>query len=239
MKNTNGQGSISYEADRKTYRAAIVDVNGKRIRKRFPTKQAAEEWLTLIRASFYSNTYIPKTNYTLGDWIIEYLETYAKVNLKESSIVSYKDVLAHTQSIADINLAELNPIMLQKFFNNEFIKFPATGKYCYSVLNIILRKAVKLDIITKNPLDNVEVKTPDKQEIEVFSKDEIHKILDFCQHSTVYKRYYPLILLGIVTGARLGELCALKWEFVFPTHIHIESSVRMVNNKILESSPKR
>lgn len=37
-KRENGEGSIYYEKDRNKFCAAIVDPNGKRIRKRFNTR---------------------------------------------------------------------------------------------------------------------------------------------------------------------------------------------------------
>ena len=49
-KKSNGEGSISFEASRKKYRAAIVDPNGKRIVKRFSTKKDAQTWLVNIQS---------------------------------------------------------------------------------------------------------------------------------------------------------------------------------------------
>ena len=38
-KKSNGEGTISYESDRKMYRARLIAPDGKRISKRFPTKK--------------------------------------------------------------------------------------------------------------------------------------------------------------------------------------------------------
>lgn len=238
MKNTNGQGSISYEADRKTYRAAIVDVNGKRIRKRFPTKQAAEEWLTITRASFYTNTYIPKTDYTLGDWIIEYLETYAKNVVEETTYATYKHALSSFNDIADINLTELNAIVLQKFFQNHYEDKDATRYNCFIVLRTILKKATNLGIIQHNPLDNVDVKKPEREEVEVFTKEELQSIFKVTQTNPYYKKYYPLILLATTTGMRPGELLGLKWSNVFPTHINVTNALKVVASRQIYGKTK-
>ena len=42
-KKSNGEGSISFEADRKMYRARFTDPQGKRLSQRFKTKKEAKE----------------------------------------------------------------------------------------------------------------------------------------------------------------------------------------------------
>ena len=55
----NGEGSIVYEADRKKYRAYIVDPDGKRLTKRFAIKADADKWLSEIKTDIAQKTYAP------------------------------------------------------------------------------------------------------------------------------------------------------------------------------------
>ena len=48
-KKSNGEGTISYESDRKMYRARLIAPDGKRISKRFPTKRKQWNGLLLSR----------------------------------------------------------------------------------------------------------------------------------------------------------------------------------------------
>ena len=71
-RNRNGAGSIVYEPERKKYRAYITDALGKRISKRFDSSDEADMWLSQIKLDLYNNTYIPKSNITVGEWVLEY-----------------------------------------------------------------------------------------------------------------------------------------------------------------------
>lgn len=81
-RNRNGAGSIVYEPKRKKYRAYITDALGKRISKRFDSSDEADMWLSQIKLDLYNNTYIPKSNITVGEWVLEYLSTYCAPNIR-------------------------------------------------------------------------------------------------------------------------------------------------------------
>ncbi len=85
-KKSNGEGSISYENDRQTYRARLVAPNGKRISKRFRTKKEAMEWLAVTQADIYKNTYVSPNSLRLGDWLSEYLVTYKAPKVRPKNV---------------------------------------------------------------------------------------------------------------------------------------------------------
>lgn len=239
MKNINGQGSISYEKDRNTYRAAIVDINGKRVRKRFATKHEAEDWLTVIRAEFINNTYLAKTDYTLGEWLIEFLSTYMKPTVKPTTFNTYKNSSNHFDAIAGTNISDLSPLTLQKFFNSHFEDMPTAKFNAYAVLNAAMKKAVKLGIIKNNPCDNVDIIRPEAKEITIFTKEEFTQLMEFVKNNGHYKRYYLMLLTTALTGMRLGEVCALKWDCVFPDHIKVAATLSNLSGKQHIGKPKK
>lgn len=57
-KRENGEGSIYYEKDRNKFCAAIVDPNGKRIRKRFNTREEAKDWIITIQSFNFNKSCI-------------------------------------------------------------------------------------------------------------------------------------------------------------------------------------
>lgn len=237
-KNSNGQGSISYEADRNQYRAAFTDPEGKRIRRRFKTKQEAEEWLTVVKAEIYSNEYIPKSNYTLGEWVVEYLQTYAKGSVKESTFKNYIIFSKGLEKISNLNLSEIEPYTIQKFFNTEYGYRPGMGKMVYSILSMALKKADELSLIHRNPLRGVRIPKREVKKGGVYTPQEMNIILDALKKAKTKKDVYTIALIAISTGMRLGEIIALKREQISENYISVEGTTVRVLNQLFINTPK-
>lgn len=240
LKNSNGEGSISYEADRKTYRAAIVDNTGKRIRKRFKTKQEATEWIITTRADMFRGEYIPESTITVGEWVFDYLNTYKKSKIKASSLARYLCTYNHLEPISHVPLKDLTPYSVQKFFND----LPATlswssRKKVQELLSAAINKAVTLGVIKDilKPVETTITKKAPKQ-VEVFTIDEIHTILEWIKTSQYYSRYYLFVKLAVYSGARLGELLALPTKNVYDGYIRIDTGGHAVSGKMIIDTPK-
>lgn len=84
---------------------------------------------------------------------------------------------------------------------------PKSVRHIACVVHGAFEKAVKWQLIARNPMDGVELPKIEKKAPRVVEKDGARKLLE-CARET---RLYPLILLGLATGARRGELLALQW----------------------------
>ena len=73
-------------------------------------------------------------------------------------------------------------------------------------------RAENYGTILKNPVAAVQLPKEDSSEREVFTHDEIQKMLN----ATPTLEWQTLILLGYFIGARLGDCVRMKWENVFP-----------------------
>ena len=80
------------------------------------------------------------------------------------------------------------------------------------VLQSIFRLAVKLDIIAVNPTSGAKLTLPKKvtPKIEIFTKAEAGEMLECLQTEPL--QFQTFIQLAIITGARRGELVALKFS---------------------------
>lgn len=67
-----------------------------------------------------------------------------------------------------------------------------------------------------------------KTKIQYWSKDEI----DFFLNSIKHTRLYTPILIDILTGLRIGELCGLRWEDINLEEGFIEVNNQVINDKI-------
>lgn len=104
-------------------------------------------------------------------------------------------------------------------------------------LNIIFGYAKRHRIIEVNPLDSISNKpylkscdtSKPKPEDKILSPEEIESLKEEVRHRMTqdkYGRYYICgfaMLFAIETGVRVAELCALKWEDIYPDRIHIHS----------------
>lgn len=110
---------------------------------------------------------------------------------------------AHAQEFVR-RMQELSPVKLS----------PATVKRKLAILQSMLRQAVKLGLIQNNPADADRLTLPKAvtPKTEIFSRQEAAQMLEYLESEPL--QYQTIIWLAIMTGARLGELCALKFSDV-------------------------
>lgn len=237
-KKSNGEGSICLETATGRFRAAITDTQGKRIVKRFATRQEALEWLTITKAEIYQNTYIPKSDITLGEWLLEYLRIYCKPNVRAKTFADYSRSAGFLTPLFNLKLQAVNAAMVQKFYNDSLNTSQRTKQQVHRLLKAAITKAVNLDMLNKNFMNAVVAPKYETPELNVFTKEEVIKILNAIKTSRYYAKYYPFFLTAFTTGARLGELLALRCSSIGNGYIQISSSFVTVRGKMVEEPPK-
>lgn len=93
---------------------------------------------------------------------------------------------------------------------------PATINRYQAALSAVLTWSQRRRIAPKNwqnPCRHVELK-PEKNEIVRFLSDAERKALLRACKASVWPRLYVLVMMGLTTGARRGELEALRWRDV-------------------------
>lgn len=244
-KRANGEGSITYENAREKYRAAITDPNGKRIIKRFDSYSDADQWLTIIKSEIFKGQYIPPSDITLGEWIIEWLQTYIKPNVREKTYIIYKGTAKHLPAISNYKLQSLTATTIQRYLNDLPEDMSQNCKHkIFTLLSAATKKAYQLEMIPKNFMDILTKPKLKQKHIEIFTRDEISSILTFLKSPNTnirIRRYYPFILLSVTTGARLGELLGLHWNDINfdNSEIYIQRTLEYIKGKkMIESPPK-
>lgn len=234
---SSGAGTIYKYRD--GYRAGFCDPSGKRIYKNFKTSQAASDWLSEMRTDVRRGTYIQETAIPLGEWLIDYLDTYKKPKVRVSTLARYYSTVKLMSPLLNIPLKELSSYALQRFYNSlpENLSYSSKSKV-YKLLNAALRKAAVLGMM-KDITQSLELPKAKKQsEIEIYTIDELKRIFDYLKDNAYYKRYYLFVKLAVATDARLGELLALRVENVHENYIEIDSSAHATNGKMYITPPK-
>lgn len=232
MKRTNNSGSICIEKATGKYRAAL-SINGKRVVKRFNTAQEAEQWITTTRADVYRGTFAEPNQITFYQFASHYLEIYCH-NVKPKSYAQYLYLLNLLEPIHNAKLQKLTQTDFQQCINN--VRSAASTKSKMSSLaKRVMGKALELGLIQKNTAINVKKPKIKKTKMDIFSDEELKRILDTIKSD---QRYYLIILTLMYSGIRIGEALGLQAKDVTTDTIDINSTITELYGRALESSAK-
>ncbi len=150
-------------------------------------RQALEEWINSLKGSIAPAT---TTKYAgIKNAFLEWLGPRAEANL---SSLGPKDFLE---------------------YRNQLLEGGRTPKTADLIVRKILgapfRQAVKLGTLSKNPLANVPPLKKGRFEKGVFVPEEISRLVNVAEQD-----WKGAILVGYFTGARLQDVCNLRWDSV-------------------------
>lgn len=146
-------------------------------------------------------------------WWMEY------VDLTKQTLKSYKYNLRYMEmyigekklsNISQVDMLELLDIVKKKphKITGEPIS-PRTVRNHMNILKSVFKTATELNIINKNPMNNIKYSVSDYQvEDNYYDIEDINKMIPLLEDEPVV--YHFAILLTLSTGLRLGELVALN-----------------------------
>ena len=101
----------------------------------------------------------------------------------------------------------------------------------------MLGHAVQWNLIVSNPAASADPpRVRQTTEIEILAPEQIKIVLDALRGRWIY----PITILALATGARRGELCALRWKDVDlnAARIRVERSLEQTNAGLRFKEPK-
>ena len=211
------------------------DENGKRIRLKkqgFKTKKQAEVFVTETLNKKNKGYITPVSNNILfKDFIYKWFNEYKSKTLSINTYTNYKSQIdTHIiPLLGSYKLTDITNVIIQDFYNkiiSNGLK-PSSAKKVMQTLNGCFKYAKKNKLIYVIPTD-IEKVPIEKTKIQYWSKDEI----DFFLNSIKDTRLYTPILIDILTGLRIGELCGLRWEDINLEEGFIEVNNQVINDKI-------
>lgn len=149
-------------------------------------------------------------NVTLDEWFEVWLDT-CKMNCRNSSRRTYK--IAYNRLRKELGwrkLSTLNLLILQKAFND--LSSDASRRSSKAVLVDMLNKAQEANLILKNVAIqiNVTMEHKLKEEKRILTQQEIDILLEASRNN----RIYPIFIVALNTGMRIGEILGLTWDCV-------------------------
>ena len=253
-KRANGDGSIRKRKDGRWEGRYVVGhdpVTGKMISRNVLGKTQAEVKEKLRTAIENSKRldYTQTGKYTVGQWMDEWFEAYAKVKVRPSSHQTYKGYIENhiKPNIGDIPIEKLTSLQLQKFYRLlltegrvpriESEKQPRglsakTVRNINQVISSAMDMAVRHKLILSNPTEGCELPKVEHREMKTLPAEQLGAFLREAKESGVYELYY----LDLATGLRRGELLGLKWEDIDLQNgiIHVRRQVARVDGEVKE-----
>lgn len=253
-KRANGDGSIRKRKDGRWEGRYVVGhdpITGKMISRNVLGKTQAEVKEKLRTAIENSKRldYTQTGKYTVGQWMDEWFEAYAKVKVRPSSHQTYKGYIENhiKPNIGDIPIEKLTSLQLQKFYRLlltegripriESEKQPRglsakTVRNINQVISSAMDMAVRHKLILSNPTEGCELPKVEHREMKTLPAEQLGAFLREAKESGVYELYY----LDLATGLRRGELLGLKWEDIDLQNgiIHVRRQVARVDGEVKE-----
>ncbi len=166
-------------------------------------------------------------NYTEFKKVVELWQADKQQYVKRSTFAAYSLLVTNHLLPAFANNADIREEAVQQFV---FAKLDEglsqkSVKDILIVLKMVLRFGVKYNLIAHRQIDIRFPTEREKQEVEVLSKANQRKIMEFVKSNFTFQNLGIYICLS--AGLRIGEVCALTWD-----DIDAEQGVIYVNKTI-------
>lgn len=229
FKGTDNQGNNKYQLSA----CAGYDCNGKQKRKRktiiAKNQKLADKAALKWESELHETPYVSNTTMTFSEYSDYYLsKRINKITL--STYTLYKNIIK-TQMLPFLGCTRLQKInkdtiisfinWLNTLSNRNNSKKPLSDRskhMAFSYLSTMLKFAVSWELISVNPctlLSIDERPKPNYHKRAAYEKAEITTLLSAYENlpnTLLYTQQKAALYLALITGARRGEITALKWE---------------------------
>jgi integrase len=195
-------------------------VNQKRYRgsTRTQTKEFATDYVNnLYKQLYYHKNKITPARTRIDEFIQEHLLVSQTDTSKDWHYTKSCLLKLFLDYVSELGLTYLDEVELSHLeqYKSRLMKSgkPKTAKNHLSIISSMFSHAIELGYIHKNPARNKKLmrfSQIQKNKVRFLSKDEIKLILNAVKDTFLYE----LVLCGIYTGMRRGELVNLEYEDV-------------------------
>lgn len=203
-----GEGSLHFWKKKGLWVGRLTLPDGKRKRKTNKRQQVVKDWLLLERGKLAQGIYIADDKITIEAFMLRYLEDYAKRSLR---VTTYQFYEGWTRRHIIPQLGKIRLTQLRANHINQFLtKMSDSGLSNRSVGMILailkqaLNKAVKWELIIKNPADLVSPPKVNEATPTVWTREQVNTFLKSLQGDRWAAIYYLAC-----TGMRKGEILGL------------------------------
>ena len=206
----------------------------------FDSEKSAKLARDKARVSLSSSTYISPSKATVGEYLSTWINDIHASQLKATTLERYKQVINKhlIPELGTIKLQDLRASHVQALYTNLLTRPTATGEplsprtveLIGTVLKIALKYAVNVDeVMAVNPASRVPLPKGKGSIPAPWSIQELNTFLEVARTH----RLFFFFRLSAFTGARRGELLALKWSDFDGSAITISKNRLSVNKQVV------
>jgi len=177
---------------------------------------------------------------TLSDYLADWHNDYAAVHVTPKTAERYKQLIKNqiAPNIGQVQLQRLQPAHLQGLYAR-LLKAglaPRTVGHVHRLLRKTISHAGTMGLMQRNVATLVKPPKAEDVEITILTKEQIAKLLTHVKGRTIYL----ILVLGLATGARRGELLALRIKDFNPENgtVRIERSLEQTKGQLRFKVPK-
>ena len=221
----------------------VVTKDGKNIWKSgFSTRTAAKSARTRAIVALQDRTFVEPSRILLGDFLQKWLDIHER-SLKQKTVTSYQSHLNNylLPRLGKMKVQEIRPTDLEKYFGEILTTGSKSGGalsaqtviYDAAILKKALSYAVNVEgIISSNPASKITIPRGESRRLGVWSMDELNTFLTGIHTHRLYLFFH----LAAFTGARRGELLALRWSDFDGKALSISKSRVQAGSKTIEQN---
>ncbi|MBL8704247.1 MAG: site-specific integrase [Rhodospirillales bacterium] len=159
---------------------------------------------------------------TLAEFIVRWDRDWAAANTSPKTLERYRELLRHhvEPHLGAVAIQKLRPTHLQELYARLLRegRAPREGKpqvglsartvgHVHRVVHRVLGHAMLWDVVTKNVASPVKPPKVATEEVEILRADQVAAVLSKLRGRTLFM----IVALALASGARRGELLALRW----------------------------
>ena len=189
------------------------------------TKKEASAELVRLMNSAHQGDYIDPTKITVSEFFDRWLRDWAAINVGAKTLERYRELTsAHVQPhIGATPIQKLQPVHLAELYAKLLARrkpaarpekatglAPRTVGHVHRLMHKALKVAVEWGVIQRNAAAVARPPKLERTEIEILSVEQARTLIEKLKGQPLY----PIVVLGLATGMRRGELLALRWKDV-------------------------
>jgi integrase len=204
------------------------------------SKRQAEQELTNRMAEYNAGVSVDPSKILVSDYLAEWHTDYAAVHVTPKTAERYKQLIKNQIApyIGQVQLQRLQPAHLQSLYA-KLLKdglAPRTVGHVHRLLRKAVGHAGTMGLVQRNVATLVKPPKADDAEITILTKEQIARLLTHVKGRTIY----PILALGLATGARRGELLALRIKDFNSENstVRIERALEQTKGQLRFKAPK-
>lgn len=208
----------------------------------------ANRKLALFVAEIEKENYSNQSSITFTNMAQMFLDKYATNNLSDTTVINYKCQLNKyiLNEIGTRKLDKLKKLHVQDLANKLYEEYNLSSKTIKNYINLvssILEKAVEWNYLKENVAKNITIPknyNKPKKEQEIYNNEEIKLLFKALENED--EPFKTMIYVSFYTGARRGEVLALRWKDIdFENNIIniTQNKIRKVNGTMIKETKNK